>query len=175
MNIVKTSALLVLMALTTTFQTEGKDKKGKKEPAERTVAARTEAAVAPTAATAVVPTALPPQEEAPSVLITPEEKRVIRKCIAGDATTTPRGQTYTRPRPLDRAEPSALPVGWQKKAKRGEVMPEAFLNECRPLPREISAKLPAAPRGTILVALDGKVVRLMAATREILDIFDPSR
>jgi len=33
-------------------------------------------------------------------------------------------------------------------------------------------KLPPPPTGTIMVAIDGKIVRLAKATREILDVFD---
>jgi hypothetical protein len=51
-------------------------------------------------------------------------------------------------------------------------MPVEVYQECHSLPRELVVKLPPAPRGTILLAVDGKVVRLMQATREILDVFE---
>jgi hypothetical protein len=40
------------------------------------------------------------------------------------------------------------------------------------LPQEVVVKLPAQPPGTILIAIGGKVARLLAATREILDVFE---
>lgn len=65
-----------------------------------------------------------------------------------------------------------LPPGWQKKCVRGEIMPRDVYRECHRLPREVAVKLPAPPHGTILVTIDGKVVRLARATLEILDVFD---
>jgi hypothetical protein len=65
-----------------------------------------------------------------------------------------------------------LPPGWQDKCRPGEVMPVEVYQECRPLPRELTVKLPAPPVGTITVAVDGRVVRLLEATREILDVFN---
>lgn len=65
-----------------------------------------------------------------------------------------------------------LPPGWREKCRPGQVMPPEVYQECRPLPRELQVTLPAPPVGTITVAVGGKVVRLMEATREILDVFD---
>jgi hypothetical protein len=65
-----------------------------------------------------------------------------------------------------------LPPGWQKKCVRGEILPLEVFKHCHPLPREVSAKLPPAPQGTVLVAIEGKVVRLVKADHEILDVFD---
>jgi hypothetical protein len=70
------------------------------------------------------------------------------------------------------AHGGSLPPGWQKKCVRGEVLSEEVHRHCHPLPREVVLKLPPPPPGTILVAIDGKVVRLAKATREILDVFD---
>jgi hypothetical protein len=65
-----------------------------------------------------------------------------------------------------------LPPGWQKKCVRGEILPEHVFKHSHPLPHEVLVKLPSPPAGTILVAIDGKIVRLAKATREILDVFD---
>ncbi len=65
-----------------------------------------------------------------------------------------------------------LPPGWEDKCIPGRQMPLEVYRECRPLPRELEVKLPAPPIGTITVAVGGKVVRLLEATREILDVFD---
>lgn len=70
------------------------------------------------------------------------------------------------------AHDDPLPPGWQKKCVPGEVMPVAVYEHVRPLPQEVVVKLPPPPAGTILVAVNGKVVRLAKATREILDVFD---
>jgi hypothetical protein len=65
-----------------------------------------------------------------------------------------------------------LPPGWQKKCVRGEILPLEVFKHCHPLPREVSVKLPPAPQGTVMVAIEGKVVRLAKADHEILDVFD---
>lgn len=65
-----------------------------------------------------------------------------------------------------------LPPGWEAKCVRGQTMPVEVYQECRPLPRELAVKLPVPPAGTVTVAVSGKVVRLLEATREILDVFD---
>jgi len=71
-----------------------------------------------------------------------------------------------------RGEP--LPPGWQKKLRRGEIMPIEVYERCEPLPPVLIGRLPPPPPGTILITIEGKVVRLFQATREILDVFDVS-
>lgn len=65
-----------------------------------------------------------------------------------------------------------LPPGWQKKCVQGAIMPVEIFKLCHPLPRELVVKLPAPPPGTILVAIDGSVVRLHKETHEIHAVFD---
>lgn len=65
-----------------------------------------------------------------------------------------------------------LPPGWQKKIARGEVIDAQVYASSRPLPPELAKRLPPPPRGTIVVTVEGKVVRLMEATLTILDVFD---
>jgi hypothetical protein len=65
-----------------------------------------------------------------------------------------------------------LPPGWQKKCVRGQIMPAEVFKHCEPLPHDVVVKLPPPPAGTIIVTLEGKAVRLMQATLEILDVFD---
>ena len=67
-----------------------------------------------------------------------------------------------------------LPPGWQKKLAKGQIMPVEIYQQCQPLPREVVVQLPPPPPGTILAAIEGKVVRLLVATREILDVFEVS-
>ena len=70
------------------------------------------------------------------------------------------------------ARGESLPPGWQNKVVKGEIMPVEVYRECQPLPQEVTVKLPPPPAGTILVTIEGKIVRLLQATREILDVFD---
>ena len=65
-----------------------------------------------------------------------------------------------------------LPPGWQKKVARGEVMSDEVYYQSRPLPKDVIKILPPAPPGTIIVTIEGKVVRLLEATRTIVDVFD---
>ena len=65
-----------------------------------------------------------------------------------------------------------LPPGWQNKCVRGAVVPADIYAHCQPLPQEIVVKLPPAPPNTIVVTVDGRVLRLARATLEILDVFD---
>jgi hypothetical protein len=44
--------------------------------------------------------------------------------------------------------------------------------QAQPLPEVVIQKLPPPPAGTVLVTLDGKVVRLLEATRTIVDVFE---
>ena len=65
-----------------------------------------------------------------------------------------------------------LPPGWEKKVCVGEKIPVEVLKECKPLPKELTLKLPTPPVGTLTVSVDGRIVRLMEATKEILDVFE---
>jgi hypothetical protein len=65
-----------------------------------------------------------------------------------------------------------LPPGWQKKLQRGTVIDHDVFVHCEPLPTRLSAQLPVGPAGTITVHVDGRIVRLLEATREIVDILE---
>jgi hypothetical protein len=66
---------------------------------------------------------------------------------------------------------SSHPDG-RKKIARGEVLPQTVYAQAQPLPEVVIRKLPPPPAGTILVTLDGKVLRLLEATRTIVDVFE---
>ncbi len=65
-----------------------------------------------------------------------------------------------------------LPPGWQKHCVVGQIMPVEVYERCHPLPVEVVPKLPPPPPDTVTVTVSGKVVRLIKATHEILDVFD---
>ncbi len=65
-----------------------------------------------------------------------------------------------------------LPPGWEGKLVVGQMLPVEIFQQCQPLPRELSVRLPVPPVGTVTVAIQGRVVRLIEATREILDVFE---
>ncbi len=65
-----------------------------------------------------------------------------------------------------------LPPGWQQKVARGEVLEEdIYLNHSRSLPAEILRRLPSSPDGTSIKQIDDRIVRVMDATRTVLDVF----
>ncbi len=70
------------------------------------------------------------------------------------------------------ARGGTLPPGWQKKVAAGEVMSDDIYSCSEPLPGELVQQLPPAPPGTVMVKLEGKVVRLIEATKTIADILD---
>ncbi|HWX20525.1 MAG TPA: hypothetical protein VN578_11560 [Candidatus Binatia bacterium] len=67
-----------------------------------------------------------------------------------------------------------LAPGWEKKCVVGQAVPAEVYAECHPLPSELVVKLPPPPEPalTVTVAVEGKVLRLLKATHEILDVFD---
>ncbi len=65
-----------------------------------------------------------------------------------------------------------LPPGWQMKIARGEVLSGAVYKEAQSLPSDLIRILPPSPKRTELITIDGKIIRLLGATREILDVFD---
>jgi len=109
-----------------------------------------------------------------NVLITDKEKAVLRnwqpeqRCtMATTGKPLPKGQQKKHERT------GQVSTGWQKKIARGEVLPADVFNQCRnSIPPTVVRQLPPAPAGTVLIEVDGKIVRLLQATREILDVFD---
>jgi len=109
------------------------------------------------------------------VVITADERQVIQNYVKSVSVPARPGKKAKGLPPglakkVDRG--GELPPGWQKKCVRGEIMSEDVYKACHPLPKEVVIKLPPPPAGTILVTVNGKVVRLAKATLEILDVFD---
>jgi len=65
-----------------------------------------------------------------------------------------------------------LPPGWQKKINRGEVLPVDIYNYGHELPVDLRRSLPLGPVGSKIIEVEGKVIRLMESTREIIDILE---
>ena len=65
-----------------------------------------------------------------------------------------------------------LPPDWEAKIVRGQILAVEVFQQAHPLPRELTVHLPAPPVGTITIAIEGRLVRLLEATREILDVFE---
>ena len=107
-----------------------------------------------------------------NVRIGDPEREVIRTYVQSQHVTTKKGKGLPPGLAKKVARGGSLPPGWQKKCVRGEIMPPDVYRQCHPLPQEVVVKLPPPPPGTILVTVHGKIVRLVKASREILDVFD---
>lgn len=65
-----------------------------------------------------------------------------------------------------------LPPGWEKKLACGETFSPILYEHAIPVPEYIIRDLPPQPRGTILISVEGKIVRLYEATKTIIDVLD---
>ena len=98
--------------------------------------------------------------------MTPLEKEIVKQHLA-DIRAVQRKKPTTKA-----ARGAKLPPGWQKKIARGAVLPQTVYAQTQPLPEVVIRTLPPPPAGTMLVTLDGKVLRLLEATRTIVDVFE---
>jgi len=140
--------------------------------------------VAPKQATSPTPSpAVASPSSAPSVAqpwlqleITPLEKEIVKQHLADIRAAQGKKSAPGKALPPGLAKKAArsekLPPGWQKKIARGEVIPQTVYAQAQPLPAVVIRTLPPPPAGTILVTLDGKLVRLLEATRTIVDVFE---
>jgi hypothetical protein len=108
--------------------------------------------------------------------MTPLEKEIVKQHLADIRAVQSKKPIPDKALPPGLAQKVArsekLPPGWQKKIARGEVLPQTVYAQAQPLPEVVIRKLPPPPAGTILVTLDNKVVRLLEATRTIVDVFE---
>lgn len=118
------------------------------------------------------------QEQAKKGTFTPAEREAIAAHYAewlkqgGDNTRLPPGLAKKEKLPPGLAKQGKIPEGWQKKANPGDTLPENILKEGSPLPEVLRKKLPAPPADSADILLEGRVMRIHKATREILDAFE---
>jgi len=108
------------------------------------------------------------------VTISESERDAIRAYVRNRIDGSKLGKPNGVPQGLAKkvAWPRKLPADWQKNCVRGHVLPVEVHRDCQPLPEELTATLPPPPPGTVLLAVDGTVVRVGYPTYEILDAFD---
>jgi len=102
------------------------------------------------------------------IVISDDEREVIREHYTGPGKTGKKGKRI----PPGLQKKGTLPPGWQKKMDRGEVVPDDVWAQREPLPYEVIRRLPPQPDGVVTVRIEGKVARVVEATRVILDVFD---
>jgi len=115
--------------------------------------------------------ASPPPVRAVEMPITDSERHIIRTYVSSHSGTKP-GKILPPglariPASLGRRLPD-----WEKKLVKGEIMPTELYRECQPLPKDLTSRLPPPPYGTVLVAIDGRIVRMARASFEILDVYN---
>ena len=66
-----------------------------------------------------------------------------------------------------------MPLGWQKKLARGEVIDEVIYRHSRDLPEQVMRQLSTVPQGTSVRRVENRIVRIMDATHTILDVLSP--
>jgi hypothetical protein len=119
-----------------------------------------------------------PDDDWLNVQITSPEREAIREYFHDYPQAAPEGHKPKKPKALPpglqkkAARGCDLPPGWQKKIVRGEVLDAEVYRHATHLPVELTKRLPPAPEGTVLIKVEGKVIRLYEATRTILDVFD---
>jgi hypothetical protein len=127
------------------------------------------------------PSSASPAASAPEQLwlqmeISPLEQEIMQQHRADIRAVQSKKPSPDKTLPPRRAQKAAskekLPPGWQKKIARGAVLPPTVYARAQPLPEVVIRNLPPPPAGTILVLLDGKVLRLLEATRTIVDVFE---
>jgi hypothetical protein len=127
-------------------------------------------------------TSRPAKEPWVNVTITTQERQVIREYVVVHSDSDndkpdkhgrkEKGKSLPPGLAKKAERGESLPPGWQRKLAKGEIMSAEIYRQCHPLPNDVIVRLPPPPAGTILVTIEGKVVRLAQATLEILDVFD---
>jgi hypothetical protein len=111
-------------------------------------------------------------------IVTPEEKDMINKYYRDSQAKDLKGKKGKKKKKLPPglrkklARGGELPPGWQKKVARGEVLDAEVYEHADQLPDELIEKLPKQPEDTVLIKVKGKIIRVLKATRTILDVFD---
>jgi hypothetical protein len=116
----------------------------------------------------------PPVEE----VFSEAEVNKIRNYYRNIDAAEKSGKTGKKMKPLPAglqkklARGGELPPGWQKKVARGEVLDEDVYHLSESLPEDLKNQLSTQPPGTKIIRAQDKIIRVMEATREIVDVMD---
>jgi hypothetical protein len=101
------------------------------------------------------------------IVIEDHERRLLRDYYQAGASAQPLNKGMQKR--LEKGK--GLPPGWQKKLVRGHPIPAEVWSWHEPLPSEVLRRLPPQPEGVITVRIDNEIVRVVAATQVLLDVF----
>ena len=107
--------------------------------------------------------------------ITQEEKKIIAKYLKSiSAKKKSKIKRKSLPPGLAKklARAGTLPPGWQMKVARGEVMDYDVYSNANHLPEVLLRKLSTIPEGTVLLQVGNKIVKVIEASRKIVDLFE---
>jgi Ni/Co efflux regulator RcnB len=104
----------------------------------------------------------------------PAERNLIRAQLLGQKRTTSQRNHKKLPPGLQKkiARGKALPPGWQKKVSPGQSLDYHVYRQGESLPDILLRRLPPPPTGSEILRVEDKIIRLNAATRTVLDVFD---
>ena len=104
----------------------------------------------------------------------PAERNLIRAHLMGRERTMSQRPNRDLTTGLKKkiARGKALPTGWQKKVAPGQNLDYQIYRQGESLPDVLLHRLPPPPVGSEILQIENKIVRLNAATRTILDVFD---
>lgn len=148
-------ALLVLLVLAVSLPTQAKSKKHEQHKAGEISKQQRSASG---------------YEEA----FSPAERNLIRAQLQQQERVKKQKKHKPLPPGLQKkvARGKELPPGWQKKVAPGENLDYHVYQQGLNLPEEILRRLPQQPAGSEIIQVDDKIIRLNAATRTILDVFN---
>jgi hypothetical protein len=101
------------------------------------------------------------------IVIDDHERRLLRDYYHAGTSVQPLNKGMQKR--LEKGK--GLPPGWQKKLVRGRPITADVWAWHEPLPYEVLRRLPPQPDGVITVRIDNDIVRVIAATQVLLDVF----
>ena len=107
-------------------------------------------------------------------IFSPAERNMIRAQLQQEERNKKQKKHKTLPPGLQKkvARGKGLPPGWQKKIAPGDSLDYQVYRQGLSLPEEILRRLPQQPTGSEIIQVDDRIIRLNAATRTILDVFN---
>lgn len=106
------------------------------------------------------------------VLFGDRDRRVLNDYLREESWTPPgqQGRDLSPGLRKKLARGRELPPGWHQKPRRWDVLDEAVYRYSRPVPERVLEALVHHPEGTSVRRIEDRIVRVLDATRTILDV-----